>query len=161
MLHINMNDILSADEEEIAERLLKAGPELRVTMSVSDQYRANSKAELAENWLKSWYVAESLASNASQWNCQFAEGEDGAGEFEFRFVVTDLKGMAGRIAEFAPLFDPDDLEFNALIYDEAHDWLDARGEIKARFPDLEESYRGDAEMAKEYEGDVKEDEECD
>lgn len=164
MLHIHLNDIVEVDEKEIAQHLHESGPELRLTLRVRDQYRAGSKTELAENWLKTWYIAESLASHAAEWHCEFEEGDEGAGDFEFRFTVHDPKGMAKAIADFAPVFDPDDLETGALVYDEAHDWLEKRHDAKVRFPALEESYRGDAEMAREYEGYMEaagEDEELD
>lgn len=152
MIHINLNDMVGIEEEEIAEKLRSAGPELRLTMSVSDQYQAGSKIALAENWLTNWYMAEALARHATESSCEFQEGENGAGDFEFRFVVSDAKKMATLIADFAAVLDPDDLEAGAFILDEAHEWLEKRAGEKARFPDIEQCYRDDAETAREYEG---------
>lgn len=74
----------------------------------------------------------------SAWSCDFAEGENGAADFEFRFTVSDAKKMAAVLADFAAVLDPDDLEAGAFIYDEAHDWIETRGDEPARFPDIEQ-----------------------
>ena len=152
MFHLNLNDALSVEEDQVTRDVQLAGSELTVSMSVADQYRANSKTELAKNWLKSWYIAETLAKHANECHCEFKEGANGCGDFQFRFVVEDATGMAKALTEFAQVFDPDNLEAGAFIYDEAHDWLEERGSTGSRFPEIESNYREDAAMAEEYEG---------
>jgi hypothetical protein len=63
-------------------------------------------------------------------------------------TVQDVSGFVAAVIEFAPVFDPDDLEPSALIYDEAEEWLDQR-RGSALLPDLEKCYRDDANAARE------------
>lgn len=111
---------------------------------------------VAHNWLKVWLVAESLAENAKTVRCSFQEGELGAGEFVLDFENIDPYAMAEKLLGFAGAFDPDDLEAGVLIYDEADDWLEKRGETLARFPEIEEAYRTDAAHAAELRDDRSE-----
>lgn len=133
------------EEEQIVRSIQIAESKLAVSMSVSEQYIADSRRILAENWLKTWYVAETLAKHASKYSCEYGEGEYGAGDFQFNFVVKDITSMAKDLAEFAQAFDPDNLEAGAFIYGYAYEWLEKRGNANSHFPDIESKYRNDAE----------------
>jgi hypothetical protein len=117
-------------------------------MTVLEQYHASSSWQLAQEWLKTWYIAESMVQYASNWSCQFHEGERGAGEFTFEFRVCDPAGMARKLVEFGLVFDENNLEPGALIYDAAEEWLENRPSSAARFPELEACYRGDLAVAR-------------
>jgi hypothetical protein len=143
MLHVNLNDLKDPSETEIASNILRGQSRLRVTIVIPDQYRAGSMQELASNWLKTWYMAESLAEQASEWSVNFVEGENGSSEIELRFLVKNVEHMAARLVDLAAVVDENDLEAGAFIYDEAEVWLESPGRI-TRFPELEKCYHDDA-----------------
>ena len=153
MLHIHLNDLLDADEATICRQIEAANWKLRVTMIVSAQYQADSRRALADGWLQSWYLAESMAAFASKWRAHFKEVGRGDGEFDFEFDVSNPKGMAAKLVDFGLIFDPNQLEPAALMLDEAVSWLDGRGSAAARFPELEECYRDELVLAPETVGD--------
>jgi hypothetical protein len=161
MLELHLNDLLDADAADLARRIREAGGNLQVTLTVDDQYRSDSKWALAHGWLRTWYIAESLAEHASKPTCDFQEGERGAGEFEFKFSAVNAPAMTEKLVEFAAVFDPDELECGALMYDEAAEWLENRGEKPAKFPDLEEAYRADLAAAKEHAAEYGDDDDND
>jgi len=96
-------------------------------------HASEAKSALAENWLTTWYTAETLARHASACNCKFVEGDDGAADFEFRFTVSDSKGMAAALADFAAVLDPrfvphrltqiQDVPLRALLAEARCRWL--------------------------------------
>ncbi len=116
-----------------------------------DLYQANSRSELAAKWLKVWYLAERLADNTDSASCAYSEGEFGAGKIQIELACCDARSLAKSLLEFAPAFDPDDLEACSLIYDEASEWLEKRANSVSWFPNLEQHYRDDAENAAEEE----------
>ena len=143
MLHVNLNDLEDPSESEIASNIIRGKSRLRVTIEIPDQYRASSMQNLASNWLKTWYMAESLAEHASEWGVTFVEGEKGSSEIELRLLVKDVEQMAARLVDLAAVVDENDLEAGAFIYDEAEEWLESPRRV-TRFPELEKCYRDDA-----------------
>jgi hypothetical protein len=151
MLQFDMSDVMWMDEDVLVRRIQQSSDRLCVTMTIDDLYRAGSIQLIADNWLKTWFIAESLADCASVARCDFHEGDRGAGNLVFDFESVDAERMAAQLLDFAAVFDPDDLEAGALIYDEATDWLENKGDHPSRFPEIEECYRVDAEQAAEKE----------
>jgi hypothetical protein len=153
MIQLNASDLAWLDEDTLLRRLRKSPAWLRLEATIFQVYESESVRAIADNWLKAWFVGESLAACAKSVSCSFREGERGAGEFilDFRDIAPDQ--MAVRLLEFAGAFDPDDLEAMALIYNEAEDWLEKRGNATARFPQIEEAYRTEAARAAELEDD--------
>ena len=144
MIHLHLNDLSAADEQELAARIEKARGKLRLSVSVENLYRAASKSELAGNWLKSWYLAEALARYSSNSRCEFAEGSEGTGELTFQFQVNNAARMAASLIEFAPSLDPDNFEAAAFLIDEAEGWLEEGLISPVQFPELERCFREDA-----------------
>jgi hypothetical protein len=158
MIQLNASDLAWIDEETLLRRLKDSPGWLRLEATISEVYESQSMRAIADNWLKAWFVAESLAACAKSVSCSFREGERGAGEFILDFRDTAPDQMAAKLLEFSGAFDPDDLEAMALIYDEAEDWLEKRGNVTARFPQIEEAYRTEAARAAELEDDSSGDE---
>jgi hypothetical protein len=151
ILEINMTDVSWLDPAAL-ERSIKQSRAVRITMEVPGLYRAESKTALAQNWLKVWYISECFAKHAAQVECTFHEGDLGAGVVVLQLVIRDMAAFVTQVLEFGPVFDPDELEAPALIYDEAEDWLDKRGGSPAALTELEKCYRDDAEAASDEEG---------
>jgi hypothetical protein len=150
MLKLHLNDLITADPKALARQLSDAGRDLSLTLTVDGQYQSNSKYALAYGWLRTWYIAESLAQHASQLSCAFEEGEHGAAEFAFEFRDIDAAPMAKKLVEYAAVFDPDELEAGNAMLDESQAWLEKNGNaLKPKFPELEEAYRGDLAVAQE------------
>jgi len=155
VLELDMSDAAWLDPTTL-RRCLKQTAKVRMTWEEAELYRANSRTELALNWLKTWYVAETLAKHAVKAECDFREGERNAGIIVLELTISDPEAFAAQVVEFAPVFDPDEIEAPALIFDEAEDWLEKRGDQSPRFPELERCYRDEADEAKESEGDRSE-----
>ena len=147
VLELNMSDASWLDETLLRRRVQQSSA-LRITMEVTDLYQAASRTRLAQNWLKIWYISECLARHGNDCQCSFHEVEFGAGLVVLEFAVQDVPGLVATVIEFAPVFDPDDLEASAEIYGEAEEWLDKRTE-PPMFGELEKCYRDDAEAARE------------
>lgn len=150
MLDVNMADVAWLDEEALASQIELQG-KLRITMIIPELYVAQTPVETAGNWLKVWFIAESLATYANQVSCSFNEVDDGAGQVILEFESIDAPNMADRLSTFGGVFDPDDLEESAQIFDEALEWVENRGTARAIFPGLEECYRNEQAFAEEWE----------
>src|SRR5690349_19083923 len=116
ILEIRLDDAAWLDPETLQCRLEQSRG-VRLKWEQPNSYRASSKRELALNWLKSWYIAESFGRHASHWACTFHEGDFGAGILALDLSVSDINSFAATLADFAEIFDPDDIEASALIYD--------------------------------------------
>lgn len=150
ILELNMIDVSWLDPFAL-ERSVQQSTGVRITMDVPDLYRADSKTALAQNWLKTWYISECLAKYAARVVCHFHEVDFGTGVVVLEFAIRDVPGFVARVLEFGPVFDPNELEASALIYDEAEDWLNKRADSPTLLPDLENCYRDDADVATDEE----------
>jgi hypothetical protein len=147
MLALRIEDVPKLSEADLADQIHRSGGQIGLIVVVPDLYQAQSRTELADNWLKIWYLAERLADHTESALCRFREEDFGAGRFEFDLTCGASREFAANLIEFASAFDPDDLEANALIYDEVEEWLEARGTTSAWFPNIEQHYRDDADSA--------------
>jgi hypothetical protein len=150
-LELKIADINWLDANAL-QRSIEGAGDVRLVIEVPELYRAATRTYLAQNWLKVWYVCECLAQYTTQVACDFHEVDFGAGVVVLDCSIKDVPGFLEKLLELGPAFDPDELEAPALIYDEAEDWLDKRGDIPALLPQLEECYRDDAEIASVEEG---------
>ena len=146
-----MTDLLDVSDEDLACQIEKASRAIRLTITVADLYQANSKTELAQNWLKVWYTAERLAEHALSATCIVRGDELGVGNLVFTITADDPLALAADLIEFAAVYGGDDLEASALIYDEAEDWLKNRRGSQAWFSRLGTELPDDAAQAAEYE----------
>jgi hypothetical protein len=152
MLQLNVTDLLDVSDEDLVRRIEEASGVVQMTITVADLYQANSKTELAQNWLKVWYTAERLAEHARSATCIVSEAELGVGNLVFTIAADDPFALAADLIGFAVVYGGDDLEASALVHDEAEDWLRNRGDSPAWFSGLEQNYRDDAALAAELEG---------
>jgi len=146
---LQLEEVAGWTVEAIQQRIVESGGRVSITFSLSDTHYSTSKEEIALSALKAWYIGERIAEFCVIVRHGEDEGTRGEGLFIFHADVRDAAGLAGLLAELAPAFDPDDLEAEAELGAEAEGWLETRGKVAAKFPDLEDAYRIDAEQAAE------------
>ncbi len=157
MFRIDLSEVVWLDEEILAERIDASKDKICVNMAIADLYASDSVRTMSDNWLKAWYTAETLASFTSEATYSVRD-DDGTGMFEFLLIDVETTGMTHALIDLGPAFDPDDLEAMALIYDEAQEWLENKGNTRVRFPELQHNYEADTEAAEEWESQNPEDE---
>ncbi len=157
---LDLAALVGQSAEPIHRKIRDSADQVAITFSLQDTYYSTSKHELARSALKAWYVGERIAQFCHSVRTGDDEGTFGEGLFLFLADVSDGRGLAAFLADLAPAFDPNDLEAEAELGAEAEGWLEERGDAAARFPQLEQDYRIDAEQAAECSG-CDECEECD
>lgn len=152
MFDAEIESLLDMSESELISRLTASSE--RFYLRIDDQlYEASSKSELADGWLRIWYVGERLAEYADRANVYFRqESDDGGAAVTFTFHRVQPEPMAAALLDLACGFDGDDLEGQLYIMDSVRSWLESRRNAIVKFPELEESFRVDAEEARESEG---------
>lgn len=153
---LDVAELAGQSTDAIRRQISEAGGRVSISFSLQDAYYSTSKAEIALSALKAWYIGERIAEFCSSVRHGDDEGIHGEGLFVLHADVHNASGLAGFLADLAPAFDPDNLEAEAELGAEAEDWLESRGASPAKFPDLEQAYRIDANEAAECSEEVDE-----
>ena len=151
-LQLDVSDLLDMSEDDLARRIANANGVVKLSLTVSELYRANTRTELAQNWLILWYTSECLAEHATSATCTAREGDRGDGLLLFDLATDDPASLASDLMEFAAVHGGEDLETPALVHDEAEEWVKSLGDSPVWFSGLQQTYRDDAALAAEFEG---------
>lgn len=146
-LELDMVELAAQDNGDLVDRIAGADGHVRLSFTLPDAYSSTSKWELARSWLKGWYIAERIAACCFTVSHQVKEGARGAVIFKLDVEVADEVALAAVVGDLAPAFDPDNLEAEAELGAAAETWLERRGAVQTRFPDVEQAYRDDVEAA--------------
>ncbi len=65
VLELDVSDLLRMSDEDLARRIAKADGDVKLSLTVPELYQANTRTELAQNWLILWYTSERLAEHAT------------------------------------------------------------------------------------------------